>query len=187
MEERRTRWSSTRGAMRLRRPSTTCWPTCRRTWSGPGSTSTPGSGCSRCAAPGRCRSGPGSPASVRSPWPARGGRTPTWWSRQSDRRSSSSTRKPSWCGGAGSGPKARYEHRYEIAPDGTGSRVVYRLRQTAITDPPLRMRAPLMRTMTHRVMIPRFCRRGLNNLLRSAERLGSKDEVARTPKPARHG
>ncbi len=80
-----------------------------------------------------------------------------------------------------------YEHRYEIAPAGTGSRVVYRLRQTAITDPPLRMRAPLMRTMTHRVMIPRFCRRGLNNLMRSAERLGSKDEVARTPKPARHG
>ena len=65
--------------------------------------------------------------------------------------------------------EARYEHRYETSSDGTGSRVVYRLRQTAITNPPLRMRAPLMRAMTHRVMIPRFCRRGFANLLRSAE------------------
>lgn len=71
---------------------------------------------------------------------------------------------------SGKRTEARYEHRYEIRSDGTGSRVTYRLRQTAVTNPPLRMRLPLMRTMTHRVMIPRFCRRGFGNLLRSAGR-----------------
>jgi Polyketide cyclase / dehydrase and lipid transport len=65
--------------------------------------------------------------------------------------------------------EARYEHRYEIEPDGTGSRVVYRLRQTAIANPPLRMRLPLMRTITHRKMIPLFCGRGFANLLHAAE------------------
>jgi hypothetical protein len=80
---------------------------------------------------------------------------------------------------SGKRTEARYEHRYEIAPDGSGSRVVYRLRQTAITNPPLRMRAPVMRTMTHRVMIPRFCRRGFANLVRSAERHGSVRAASR--------
>ena len=32
--------------------------------------------------------------------------------------------------------------------------------------------------MTHRVMIPWFCKRGFNNLLRSAERRSSMSEVA---------
>jgi len=36
------------------------------------------------------------------------------------------------------------------------------------------MRLPLMRTLTHRVMIPRFSRRGFANLLRSAEFRGSR-------------
>lgn len=81
--------------------------------------------------------------------------------------------------------EARYEHRYEITPDGTGSRVVYRLRQTAIANPPLRMRLPMMRTLTHRVMIPRFCRRGFTNLLRSAELRGSTSGIVRTPSAAR--
>jgi hypothetical protein len=81
---------------------------------------------------------------------------------------------------SGERTEASYEHRYEIVPDGKGSRVVYRLRQTAIDDPPLRMRLPLMRTMTHRVMIPWFCRRGLANLMRSAERRASMSTVVRT-------
>ncbi|HEY7173649.1 MAG TPA: hypothetical protein VH442_01925 [Micromonosporaceae bacterium] len=63
---------------------------------------------------------------------------------------------------------ARWEHRYRIVPEGNGSRVSYRLRRTSMTNPPLRMRAPLMRTMTHRVMIPFFCRRGFTNLLDAA-------------------
>ncbi|MGZ4131717.1 MAG: SRPBCC family protein [Actinomycetota bacterium] len=75
---------------------------------------------------------------------------------------------------SGKRTEARYEHRYEIEPDGTGSRVVYRLRQTAIANPPLRMRLPLMRTVTHRVMLPLLCRRGFANLLRSAERHGAR-------------
>ena len=64
---------------------------------------------------------------------------------------------------------AQWEHRYEITPDGDGSRVVYRLRRTATTDPPLRMRVPLMRAMTHRLMIPFYCRRGFTNLLRTSD------------------
>ena len=65
--------------------------------------------------------------------------------------------------------KARWEHRYDIQADGTGCRVAYRLRRTAMADGPLRMRLPVMRTVTHRVMIPFFCRRGFTNLLRAAE------------------
>jgi hypothetical protein len=55
-------------------------------------------------------------------------------------------------------------------PDGRGSHVTYRLRVAAVENPPLRMRAPIMRTMTHRVMIPFLCQRGFANLLRTAER-----------------
>ena len=66
--------------------------------------------------------------------------------------------------------EARYEHRYEIAREGAGSRVVYRLRERAVTNPPPRMRFPAMRSMSYRVMIPWFCRRGFANLLREADR-----------------
>lgn len=66
--------------------------------------------------------------------------------------------------------EASYEHRYGIEPAGTGSRVVYRLHQTRFRNPPLRARVPLMRTVTHRVMIPFLCGRGFRNLLRLAER-----------------
>ena len=64
--------------------------------------------------------------------------------------------------------ETRWEHRYEIRRDGAGSLVTYRLRLAAANNPPLRMRAPLMRTMTHRVMIPMLCRRGFDNLLKAA-------------------
>ena len=85
---------------------------------------------------------------------------------------------------SGTQTEARYEHRYEIKPDGTGSRVTYRLRQTEIANPPLRARLPVMRTLTHRVMIPRFCRRGFKNLLRSAERRGSSRGIPATARLA---
>ncbi len=81
---------------------------------------------------------------------------------------------------SGKRTEARYEHRYEIEPDGTGSRVTYRLRQTEIANPPLRMRLPMMRTVSYRVMIPCFCGRGFKNLLRSAERRGARSDVAST-------
>ncbi len=72
-----------------------------------------------------------------------------------------------WPGGRRT--EARWEHRYLIEPDGTGARVSYRLRRVSITDPPLRMRAPVVRTTTHRIMMPFLCRRGFANLLRAAE------------------
>jgi len=66
--------------------------------------------------------------------------------------------------------EARWEHRYQIDPDGAGSRVTYRLRLASITNAPLRMTVPVMRTMTSRVMTPYLCQRGFANLLRAAER-----------------
>ena len=47
---------------------------------------------------------------------------------------------------SGERTEALYEHRYEIVSDGTGSRVTYRMRQTAIENPPRRMRLPMMRS-----------------------------------------
>ena len=81
---------------------------------------------------------------------------------------------------SGKRTEAVWEHRYEITPDGSGSSIVYRLRRTAIENPPLRMSLPLMRTLTNRVMIPRFCRRGFENLLRSAELRSSMSGVVQT-------
>jgi hypothetical protein len=78
------------------------------------------------------------------------------------------TSTAAWPGGLRT--EARWEHEYTIEPDGTGSRVTYRLRGTGMSGAPLRMRAPVMRTVTHKVMIPFLCRRGFVNLLRSADR-----------------
>jgi hypothetical protein len=64
--------------------------------------------------------------------------------------------------------EARWQHEYRIEPEGTGSRVTYRLRSAGMTGAPLRMRAPVMKTMTYRVMVPFLCRRGFTNLLRAA-------------------
>jgi uncharacterized protein YndB with AHSA1/START domain len=74
---------------------------------------------------------------------------------------------------AGKRTEARFEHRYTIEPDGEGSRVVYRLRGTAVTDPPPRATLPLMRTMTHRFMMPMLYGRGFANALKLA---GSKKD-----------
>lgn len=73
--------------------------------------------------------------------------------------------------------EARWEHRYDIEPAADGARVIYRLRRASMSNP-LRMRVPLMATMTHRVMIPFLCRRGFSNLLRAAE------QSARSAPPA---
>ena len=77
------------------------------------------------------------------------------------------TSTAAWPGGLRT--EARWEHEYRIAPDGTGSHVTYRMRGAGLSGAPLRMRAPVMRTVTHRVMIPFLCRRGFDNLLRTAE------------------
>ncbi len=74
--------------------------------------------------------------------------------------------------------EARWQHRYDIEPAADGARVIYRLRRAFMSNPPLRMRVPLMATMTHRMMIPFLCRRGFSNLLRAAE------QSARSAPPA---
>ena len=66
--------------------------------------------------------------------------------------------------------RARWEHRYQIDPEDGGCHLVYRLQLADITNAPWRMRLPLARALTHRVMIPFLCRRGFTNLLREAER-----------------
>jgi Polyketide cyclase / dehydrase and lipid transport len=71
--------------------------------------------------------------------------------------------------------RARWEHRYEISAEGAGSRVRYRMHRAAITGAPPRMRLPLVRTLTYRVMVPFFCRRGFTNLLHDAERRANRD------------
>jgi len=80
---------------------------------------------------------------------------------------------------SGKRTEARYEHRYRIEPEGTGSRVTYRLREAKVANPPLRMRLPMMRAMSYRMMIPYYCGRGFKNLLRSAERRDARSGVAR--------
>jgi hypothetical protein len=74
--------------------------------------------------------------------------------------------------------RARWEHRYEIEADPAGSRVAYRLRRAAITNAPLRMRLPVMRTLSHRFMIPLLCRRGFLNLLEAAEHRAGVTKVS---------
>jgi hypothetical protein len=64
---------------------------------------------------------------------------------------------------------AVYRHRYEIEPLEGGCRVVYALEEVQITNPPVRMSFPPVRSLSYRVMIPFFCARGLKNLLRMSE------------------
>ena len=58
---------------------------------------------------------------------------------------------------------------FEISPDGDGSRVVYRFTQHRFRNPPWGLRYPLLRSVTYRVWIPFWSRRGFRNLLRLAE------------------
>src|SRR3954469_19208104 len=74
------------------------------------------------------------------------------------------TSTSTWRGGLHT--EARWEHEYRISPSPDGSRVTYRLRSAGTTGAPLRMRVPVMRTMTYKVMVPFLCRRGFMNLLR---------------------
>jgi len=76
---------------------------------------------------------------------------------------------------------AQYVHRYEIAPDGAGSRVTYTLTEERVADPMLRFAIPGMREMSWR-MAAFMLARGFRNLLtlaaaRSAAE-GKRDAVA---------
>ncbi|TMM21411.1 MAG: SRPBCC family protein [Actinobacteria bacterium] len=62
-----------------------------------------------------------------------------------------------------------FVNTFEISPDGKGSRVVYRSEQLRFREPPWGLRYPLLRSVTYRIWIPIWSRRGFRNLLRMAE------------------
>ena len=62
---------------------------------------------------------------------------------------------------------ARYVHRYNIAPDGRGSRVTYTLTEERIAAPMLRFGLPVVRAMTWS-MAAFMLARGFRNLLQEA-------------------
>jgi uncharacterized protein YndB with AHSA1/START domain len=62
-----------------------------------------------------------------------------------------------------------FVNTFEISSDGDGSRVVYRSEQLRFREPPWGLRYPVLRSVTYRVWIPIWSRRGFRNLLRMAE------------------
>jgi hypothetical protein len=67
--------------------------------------------------------------------------------------------------GDGRAMTARYSHRYDISPEGSGSRVIYTMTQLEVANPMLRMAMPGIRQMTWRLAIPMFAGRGFRSLL----------------------
>jgi hypothetical protein len=65
--------------------------------------------------------------------------------------------------------QGRFVNRFEISPDGDGSRVTYRSTQLRFRNPPWGLRYPMFRNVTYRVWIPIWSRRGFRNMLRMAE------------------
>ncbi len=74
---------------------------------------------------------------------------------------------------------ACYRHRYEISPEGAGSRVTYTLTQLAIANPMLRLALPGIRQLTWRLAIPLLASRGLRNLLAVTEERAIPTEASR--------
>jgi Polyketide cyclase / dehydrase and lipid transport len=72
-----------------------------------------------------------------------------------------------------------FVNRFEISPDGEGSRVVYTSEQLRFREPPWGLRYRLLRSVTYRIWIPIWSKRGFRNLLRMA------DERARAASPGR--
>jgi hypothetical protein len=75
-----------------------------------------------------------------------------------------------------------FVNRFEISPDGDGSRVVYTSEQLRFLEPPWGIRYPLLRNVTYRVWIPIWSRRGFRNLLRMAE---ERSAAASSRRPVR--
>lgn len=71
--------------------------------------------------------------------------------------------------GGEKGMSATYRHLYEIAAEGSGSRITYTLTQLAIARPMLRVALPGVREMTWSLAIPMFAGRGVRNLAALAE------------------
>jgi Polyketide cyclase / dehydrase and lipid transport len=65
--------------------------------------------------------------------------------------------------------EGRFVNTFEITPDGEVSRVVYRSEQLRFREPPWGLRYPLLRSVTARIWIPIWSRRGFRNVLRMAE------------------
>jgi hypothetical protein len=70
--------------------------------------------------------------------------------------------------------------RFEIEPDGSGSRVTYRMRQLRFREPPWGLRYPILRSITARVWFPIWMRRGFRNLLRLAGARARELQATRT-------
>jgi len=62
-----------------------------------------------------------------------------------------------------------FVNTFEISPDGQGSRVIYRSKQLRFRNPPWGLRYPLLRSVTYRIWVPIWSRRGVGNLLRMAD------------------
>jgi hypothetical protein len=62
-----------------------------------------------------------------------------------------------------------FVNRFEIVPDGSGSRVTLVIKQLRFRNPPWGLRYPMMRSVTARVWIPIWFHRGFRKLLRQAE------------------
>jgi hypothetical protein len=74
-----------------------------------------------------------------------------------------------------------YVNRYDLAPAGPGCVVTYTFRRVRLVSPPLHMRGP-MRWAIQRFGAPRLFGRGLDNLVRMAERLArGRDPLSLTP------
>jgi hypothetical protein len=76
-----------------------------------------------------------------------------------------------------------FVNTFEISPDGDGSRVVYRSIQLSFREPPWGLRYPLLRSVTARIWIPIWSRRGFRNLLRMAEERSAVAAPARSSPP----
>jgi hypothetical protein len=72
-------------------------------------------------------------------------------------------------GTGGRAMHARYLHRYEIAPNKSGSLVSYTMTQEQMVNPLPRLGFPVMRQLTWRLAIPMMAGRGFRNLLAAAE------------------
>ena len=62
-----------------------------------------------------------------------------------------------------------FVNRFEIQPDGSGSRVTYTSRQLRFREPPFGLRYPLMRSVTANVWVPIWYKRGFHKMLKLAE------------------
>jgi len=76
-----------------------------------------------------------------------------------------------------------FVNTFEISPDGEGSRVVYTSKQRRFREPPWGLRYPLLRSVTARIWIPIWSRRGFRNLLRMAE---ERPQRPKTDIPSSH-